>query len=363
MACKWDRDTLLEEAKNHLDTVKAIVGWFDRYPARYYEMRLERVTKELAANPASLELFDDAGVACNRLGRHDDAIAWMARKNAAMEGLPAKTSATPRYRYLANLGSFHMDRWIAQTPEARNADLEDLREAETLVATAIKLNPEAHFGREIYQLAMIRWLLGNSSDDPYFTGSFLERALDGGGGRTEFPQRGEKAVQGLTGLVLLGEGWGSPDVFSTLEFTLDETNSASVAQLAYCRAKELEQSGVPSLHPLTEVRERMAARPSSALSPRKQEVVNDYFPRVRTAAEERRTKWLAFLESRFDEGMHPDTHADFWSGWIEPEFPEMPGPTLSDRMVEKPGLALGIILTALLLGMVLVYRVVRRFLW
>ncbi len=245
MACKWDRDTLLEEAKNQLDTVRAIVGWFDRYPARYYEMRLERVTKELAGNPSELDLYDDAGVACDRLGRHDEAIAWMARKNAAMEGMPASSAATPRYRYLANLGSFYMDRWISQAPEARNGNLADLREAEKLVTAAIELNPEAHFGREIYQLEMIRWLLNGGSDDPYFRGCFLARTLDGGGSRTELPHRGEKAVQGLTGLILLGEGWGSPDVFSTLEFTLGETNSASVAQLAYCRAKELEQSGVP----------------------------------------------------------------------------------------------------------------------
>lgn len=39
-----------EEAKGKLDTDRAIIGWFDRYPARYYEMRLERVIKELAAD-------------------------------------------------------------------------------------------------------------------------------------------------------------------------------------------------------------------------------------------------------------------------------------------------------------------------
>ncbi len=107
----------------------------------------------------------------------------------------------------------------------------------------------------------------------------------------------------------------------------------------------------------------MTARPSTALSPPKQEAVNEYFKRARAASEERRTKWLAYLESRFDEGMHPDTHPDFWSGWVEPKFPEMPGPTLTDRMAEKPGLAIGIILTGLLLGVVLLYRLGRRFLW
>jgi hypothetical protein len=87
VACLWDRDTLKEEAAGKLDTVKAITGWFDRYPPRYYEMRLQRVTKELAEKPDALELYDDAGVACDRLGRS----AWMPSRGSRRVSIDTDT--------------------------------------------------------------------------------------------------------------------------------------------------------------------------------------------------------------------------------------------------------------------------------
>ena len=105
-ACIWDRDTLRDEAKGKLDTVKAITGWFDRYPARYCEMRLDRVTKELEKKPDALDLYDDAGVACSRLGRHDEAIAWMTRKGEVLASKRPEETKEERYRYYSNLGTF-----------------------------------------------------------------------------------------------------------------------------------------------------------------------------------------------------------------------------------------------------------------
>ena len=63
IACLWDRDTLAEEAKGRGADVEVLVGWFDRYPDKYYSMRLERVQEELLATPGSLDLYDDASVA------------------------------------------------------------------------------------------------------------------------------------------------------------------------------------------------------------------------------------------------------------------------------------------------------------
>src|SRR5688500_1406183 len=79
-ACLWDRDTLGMEVKNFPGLAQVITGRFERNPPLYYEMRLARVTKEIARTPEKLELYDDAGVACDRLGRSDEAIAWMKRK-------------------------------------------------------------------------------------------------------------------------------------------------------------------------------------------------------------------------------------------------------------------------------------------
>lgn len=47
MSCLWDRDTLAKDGIGRLDTAKVIVGWFDRYPDRYFQMSLERVQAEL----------------------------------------------------------------------------------------------------------------------------------------------------------------------------------------------------------------------------------------------------------------------------------------------------------------------------
>lgn len=89
-ACLWDRDTLAEEAKGRPDLVRIVTGWFDRYPPRYYQMRLDRVAVDLKSAPADLALHDDAAVACDRLGRPDEAIGWMARKKVVLDSLPVQ---------------------------------------------------------------------------------------------------------------------------------------------------------------------------------------------------------------------------------------------------------------------------------
>ncbi|YCM43951.1 hypothetical protein V2O64_21815 [Verrucomicrobiaceae bacterium 227] len=62
MACIWDRDTLGKEGEKELETAKVIVGWFDRYPDLYYEMRLKRTLAEIETSPDKPQLYDDAAV-------------------------------------------------------------------------------------------------------------------------------------------------------------------------------------------------------------------------------------------------------------------------------------------------------------
>ena len=181
--CLWDSDTLRTEATGAPGLVETIVGRFDRYPPLYYEMRLERVATELDADPAdhpkNLAAYDDAGVACDRLGRHDEAIEWMSRKRTALDALPASEERTEHeYRYLANLGTFHAHRWIAAG--ADRSDMADIERARDLIAQAIELNPDAHFGRERYQLMALEWILeppeswGYYGEDENGATSFLQ---------------------------------------------------------------------------------------------------------------------------------------------------------------------------------------------
>ena len=152
LACLWDRDTLAYETKKFPGLVDIITGRFERNPDEYYQLRLERVAAEIANTPDNLSLYDDAGVACDRLHRHDEAITWMTRKGAVLDAAPESPEAREhRYRYYANLGTFQVHRWLRRG--SIPAEIQDLRDSETNLSKAIEINPDAHFGRERYQLA------------------------------------------------------------------------------------------------------------------------------------------------------------------------------------------------------------------
>jgi tetratricopeptide (TPR) repeat protein len=326
-ACLWDRDTLREEAKGKLDTVRAITGWFDRHPPRYYEMRLTRVTAELAASPQSLNLYDDAGVACSRLNRHDEAIAWMEKKKAILDALPDAGPAEDRYRYLSNLGTFHLIRWITTDESVRSVNLGDLKASETHIAKALELNPDAHFGREKYQLMLIRWLLGK---EPRYEGKLCSNFLYLPGKANHTPEfTPEQARQGITGLIQLGAAWESIDCFHALGYSLRAEGTWHLAYLATLRQEELVNTGLTSFQPDEAVRKHI--EPLLLLSSTEDaEPVHEYYQKARVAAREREAAWLAYQEERFAQGMHPDTHSEFWNEWKEPAFPKLPGPTLKE---------------------------------
>ena len=145
-ACLWDRDTLAAEAKGLPGITEIITGRFDRFPTLFYEMRLERVTAAIVSDPDNLGLYDDAGVACDRLGRSDEAIAWMERKLLVMDRLESEGAdvGEHRYRYLANLGTFLVHRWLKSGSDRE--DMTDVERSRELIAAAIELNPDAHFG-------------------------------------------------------------------------------------------------------------------------------------------------------------------------------------------------------------------------
>lgn len=322
LACIWDRDTLAEEAKGRPETAKVIIGWFNQYPARYYEMRLERVSQQLEAGQINAyqywDLIDDAAVACDRLGRHDEAIAWMEKKAKFLAEPNDDQSKEHRYRYLANLGTFYAHKWVSLPAETRNADLSLLKQAETLIAQAIEENPDAHFGREIYQLEAIRWLISKPLEDQWTYDTFIPR---------HFSEDAGKDVDGITGLIQLGAAWKSLDVFHTLTSALESNREAVLAELCYNRELELYNAGARTIHPDTEVAEVVVPRHARTLETELREGVADFYPKARKAAIARNEAWLAYQNERYDKGMHPDTHPHFWNDWQEPDMPDFPGIT------------------------------------
>ncbi len=324
-ACLWDYDTLYEEEQGVEDIRDVIVGNFARNPPRYYEMRLARVSKLLETNPDNLDLYDDASVSCDRLHRVDEAIGWQEKKLAAMARLKydPKEHAQPnhRYRHLANIGTHYAHRWLMN--EKKWDDLSDLTKARDFVSKAIKEYPDAHFGREKYQLLAIECIIRQSADKPTSRYRMLEM-IDLKMG----DEKSIEAAEGIAGLIRLGAGWNSPDLFKCLGCAFKKAGRPQLAKLAELRVQELIEGGsIPILpligpnHDYTEV----DWDSSCGIYMREYEDAEVAFPRYREIVKEWHTERTEFVNSQFAAGLHPDTNDDFWSGFIRsPKRAELP---------------------------------------
>lgn len=309
------------EAKAFPGIEGVLTGHFERQPPRYYEMRLARVSGLLLKDPTNLDHYDDAGVACDRLKRSDEAIAWMDKKAAELAAAaPSPAVKDHQYRYHANIGTFYAHRWFRSgAPRDR---LDDLKRAEAKIARAIEINPDAHFGREKYQLAAIRWLLQPPEGDRYM--SILDFMLKDGA--EQF--KAKDAVNGLAGLVVLGDAWQSVDVHWALAQALSAHEDASLRELATLRMRELVADGRQSLdasfNPLDEpLLDGVRAFQADAYN---MDQITDYFTRARDAANKWSDARWKYMNERFDRGEHPDTHAaTFWKDWHdETVWPALP---------------------------------------
>jgi len=135
-ACLWDRDTLAMERQRFPTTLELITGKFLRHSSDFYEWRVEETSDRLELQPTP-ELYDDLAVAYEKLGRTDEAIRIIEQKASLYPGL---------YSTHANLGTFFF--------HAGNYE-SGLKE----IDKALAINPDAHFGREVYQKRLVEYLL------------------------------------------------------------------------------------------------------------------------------------------------------------------------------------------------------------
>lgn len=367
--CLWDSDTLRTEASGLPGVGEIITGRFDRFPPEYYEHRLARVTAKINALEGTFADYDDAAVACDRLGRGDEAIEWMAGKlayietrEAAIDSQPPPDLSDERYKYLANLGTFHVHRWLRGG--ADRADMADVELAREHIAAAIELNPEAHFGRERYQLMAIEWLL----DPPEWAGvgstifdATPSIAANGPGAwlpRSRLEELGfADAAEGLMGLVALGDGWESVDIFVSLGAVMDDRGDASVAYIARLRARELVVGGALSLHP-----EALVGYPPEALDRghiRNKIEVESWFNSARSEAEAWRAARNQYIGGKLGDGEHPDTHAGFWDDWRSPSR----APSLPNGVLGLRGKNLAIAAVIAMVGFLALINVCPRLRW
>lgn len=324
-ACLWDSDTLATEAKGLPGTLEIITGRFERNPPLFYEMRLARVGKEIKAQPTKLELYDDAGVACDRLHKGDEAIAWMQQKRAHLKPFPQDKEHW--YRYHANLGTFQAHHWLRSGANRKN--IAEMKTARDNIKRAIQINPNAHFGREKYQLMAMEWII-NPPKDQYkaSTPGFIYLNEKSASAQAKEAQQ---AITGLIGLIALGNAWESIDVFQSLHDVLQQDNASStighsfLAYMSKLRSIELIDTGKKSLAPKAPKNPAiLKARLDGIDMIKNIQQLNVQYKELRAEAEDYQKRRTTYMMARLNAGRHPDTDKTFWNEWKDSGPPPIP---------------------------------------
>jgi hypothetical protein len=257
------------------------------------------------------------------------------------------------YRYHANVGTFWAHRWL-RTGAARER-LGEMRTARDHIARAIALNPNAHFGRETYQLQIMDWLIDSRAAAPArspaatktgnadrYRDTSLSHYLRDRRKTVAVPPNGanasDAAIKGLAGLIVLGDAWESVDVFAALAGLLGGQH-ASLAHLAKLRCREIIYQGRRSLDPQApQTSDTLAAylrvqpEQSYGLDGKQREHNARRYPVLRREADARQKRRTDYLLARLRTGRHPDTDPAFWNGWRDTPPPSLEGPWLWERM-------------------------------
>jgi tetratricopeptide (TPR) repeat protein len=246
-ACLWDNDTLAEESLGQPEVVAAVTGDLGKHSLAFFTAKVAYTEKLIASgNPkiATAARYDDLAVAQARLGQLDQALATLDAKDKLFPNM---------YTTASNRGTFYM-------LQGNFAD------AKTWLDTALKMDPNAHFGREKYQMMLLQYLQRLASDPKLATTeNFLgiamadldnpETALMPLITKQAKKQRGmqrrpapSEVVIALTGITRFGEGQDNPHLWFALGWALVQQGDAHLASRAFRRAQLLqhptaEQSG------------------------------------------------------------------------------------------------------------------------
>lgn len=225
-ACLWDTDTLQMERLRFPGVLEIITGKFVRHSRAYYEWRIGDRQKKLETKPNDPALIDDLAVAYAKLGRPEEGIPLL---QDILKEHPN------RYETLSNLGTllFFAGR---------------LDHSKTYIRRALEINPDAHFGREKYQLLLTEYL--QQSD--YATTGFMRG--DQAGGFDAYvlkiqPQLSvdfiKEATTGVLGMMHFAN-YQSPILLEALGDLLShgrpKENMTQLAARAYIRASNFSNS-------------------------------------------------------------------------------------------------------------------------
>jgi len=250
-ACIWDSDTLAMERQRFPTALELITGKFLRHSAAFYHWRIGNRLARLKSTPDDLALHDDLAVAYDKTGQHGQAIAIM---------LAARQKRPGRYETEANLGSFYIH------AGDREKGLAHIREA-------LRINPDAHFGREKYQALLVEYVMHRQQQrgaagsllplgrDAFFAPASSEEAANDapnfysfimrGVARGEQAAEGARAIKGALGMMKFGnhespillEVVGDLLLYGSYAVMRDQ-NAAQLAARAYLMASHHVQDPV-----------------------------------------------------------------------------------------------------------------------
>lgn len=144
VACMWDYDTIRMERTRFPGTLELITGKFLRHSPEFYQWRIANRLKRLETDPTNVAWMDDLAVAYDKIGQHDKAIATAIATEKRKPG---------RYETAANLGTFYFHAG-------------KLEEGLPHIDRALKINPDAHFGREKYQKLLVEYVIERRKGGP-----------------------------------------------------------------------------------------------------------------------------------------------------------------------------------------------------
>ena len=145
--CGWDSDTIAMEKRMFPTVHELITGKFLQHSQEFYYWRVADRKEKITLYSDSLDLYDDLAWALNKIGEPEKGIEVMLEKESIIPGL---------YKTYANLGTCYIHSKQFKT------GLEYIKKA-------IEINPEAHFGREVYQQYLVEYVISKTDSLGHFS--------------------------------------------------------------------------------------------------------------------------------------------------------------------------------------------------
>lgn len=211
--CMWDRDTIYMEKSKFPEVIELITGKFRRHSKAFYKWRIEDRLDKLKGQEKE-QWYDDLAVSYEKTGQLDKAI------ELALKRLDKNPK---RYENLANLGTFYIHK-------------KEYKKGIEYIGKAIEVNPDAHFGREIYQKYLVEFMLyikqKHGAVSFPLKEKFDEYLMDRLNKNNFLPENErKKAIKGVLGMMRFGN-FDSPVLLEALAHLLSPFYQGGETQLA-----------------------------------------------------------------------------------------------------------------------------------